>query len=85
MASGVRSSMNRAVLLIPLIVLVACAKPAAAPVAAQSACPDTMPDVDRLACWVSAKPEPAPGAGKPPAALLRGSDGTAVIGPKPPQ
>jgi hypothetical protein len=81
--SGVRSPMNPAVLLISLVLLAACAKPASAPVAAQSACPETMPDVDRVACWVSAGPEPAPAGQKPPSALLRGPDGTAIIGPKP--
>jgi len=52
-----------------------------APVAAQSACPGTMPDVDRVACWVSAVPEPAPGGQRSPVPLLRGSDGTTIIGP----
>jgi hypothetical protein len=75
--------MNRAVLLISLILLAACAKPAPAPVAAQSPCPDTTPDVDRVACWVSAGPEPAPAGPTSPPALLRGSDGTPIIGPKP--
>jgi len=75
--------MRRAVALISLILLAACAKPEPAPVAAQSACPETMPDVDRLACWVSASPEPAPAGQKPPSALLRGPDGTTIIGPKP--
>lgn len=73
--------MKRAVLLISLALLAACAKPAPSPVAAQSACPESLPDVDRLACWVSAKPEPAPAARKPQPALLRGPDGT-IIGPK---
>lgn len=54
--------------------------------ASQSACPDTIRDVDRIACWVSAPPAPVPGAGpKPAPALLRGSDGTTIIGPKPSQ
>ena len=52
------------------------------PVAAQSACPETMPDVDRVACWVSAAPEPVPAGQRPPPPLLRGSDGTTIIGPK---
>ncbi len=74
--------MNRAVVLISLALLgAACAKPAPSPVASQSACPDTLSDVDRLACWVSAGPEPAPGSRKP-SVLLRNSDGSAVIGPK---
>ena len=51
------------------------------PVAAQSACPEPMPDVDRVACVVSAPPEPVP-AQRPPPPLLRGSDGTTIIGPK---
>ena len=75
--------MNPAVLLIPLVLLTACAEPAPAPVAAQSACPETMPDVDRIACWVSAGPEPLPAGQKPPSALLRGPNGTTIIGPKP--
>jgi hypothetical protein len=75
--------MIRSVLLIPLLLLAACAKPAPAPVVSQSACPDTMRDVDRIACWVSAGPEPAPGVQKPSPPLLRGPDGTTVIGPKP--
>jgi hypothetical protein len=53
-----------------------------APVAAQSACPETMPDVDRVACWVSAAPKPAPPGQRPSSPLLRGSDGTTFIGPK---
>jgi hypothetical protein len=77
--------MNRAVVLISLTLLTAaCAKPEPSPVASQSACPDTLSDVDRLACWVSANPEPAPG-GRKPSALLRNPDGTALIGPKPSQ
>jgi hypothetical protein len=75
--------MNRAVVLIALAMLAACAKPAPSPVASQAACPDTLPDVDRLACWVSAGPETAPDARKP-SALLRNPDGSAVIGPKSP-
>jgi len=75
--------MKRAMLLISLALLAACAKPAPSPVAAQSACPESMPDVDRLACVVSVKPEPATGARKSQPALLRGTDGTAIIGPKP--
>ncbi len=73
--------MNRAVVLMALALLAACAKPAPSPVASQSACPATLPDVDRLACWLSAGPEPAPDARKP-SALLRNADGTTVIGPK---
>jgi hypothetical protein len=77
--------MKRAVVLISLALLMAaCAKPAPLPVASQSACPDTLSDVDRLACWVSVNPEPAPG-GRKPSVLLRNPDGTAVIGPKPSQ
>lgn len=53
------------------------------PVAAQSTCPKTMPDVDQVACWVSVPPQPVP-AERPPLPLLRGSDGTTIIGPKPP-
>ena len=75
--------MNSAVLLIPLVLVTACAQPVPAPVASQSACPETMPDLDRTACWVSAGPEPLPAGQKPPPALLRGSDGTTIIGPKP--
>jgi hypothetical protein len=75
--------MIRAVVVIALALLAACAKPAPAPVAAQSACPDSLSDVDRLACWVSAGPGPAPDTRKP-SVLLRNPDGTAVIGPKPP-
>jgi hypothetical protein len=52
--------------------------------ASQSACADTMRDVDRIACWVSVTP-PVPARPKPAPALLRGSDGTTVIGPKPSQ
>jgi hypothetical protein len=76
--------MNRAVVLISLTLLAACAKPAPSPVASQSACPDTLSDVDRLACWVSANPEPV-SATRKPSALLRDSEGSAVIGPKPSQ
>ncbi|HKF71363.1 MAG TPA: hypothetical protein VKB68_06415 [Stellaceae bacterium] len=76
--------MNRAMVLVALVLLAACAKPAPAPVASQSACPDDLPDVDRLACRVSASPGPAPDARKP-AVLLRSPDGSAVIGPKPSQ
>ena len=76
--------MNRALVVISLALLAACAKPAPSPVAAQSACPPTLPDVDRLACWVSENPEPAPGARKS-AVLLRDADGNLIIGPKAPQ
>jgi hypothetical protein len=38
-------------------------------VAAQSACPETMPDVDRVACRVSVAPEPVPAGQRPPAAF----------------
>ena len=55
-----------------------------APGALQSACSDTMRDVDRIACWVSAGPEPLPpGSQRPSPALLRGSGGATLIGPKP--
>jgi hypothetical protein len=54
-----------------------------APVAAQSACPETLPDVDRVACLVSLAPEAAPARPKPQPPLLRGPDGTTIIGPKP--
>jgi len=74
--------MNRAVVLIVLALLAACAKPAPAPVASSSPCPDGLSDVDRLACWVSASPGPAPDA-RQPSGLLRNPDGSAVIGPKP--
>jgi len=73
--------MIRAVLLVPLILLVACAGPAPAPMASQPACPDTLPDVDRIACRLAAGPEPAAGQ-KPSPALLRGSDGTTIIAPQ---
>lgn len=57
-----------------------------APGAPQSACSDTMSDVDRIACWVAAGPEPLPsGSQRPSPALLRGSGGTTIIGPKPVQ
>ena len=52
-----------------------------APVAVQSTCSETMPDVDRVACWVSVSPEPVPAKLKPQPPLLRGSDGTTIIGP----
>ena len=54
----------------------------AIPAVSQSECPDTMSDVDRVACFVSLSPEAAPPGPKPPEPLLRGSDGTAIIGPK---
>ena len=76
--------MNRAVVLIGLALLAACAKPALSPVAAKSGCPDSLSDIDRLACWVSANPGTAPDA-RQPSGLLRNPDGTAVIGPKPPE
>src|SRR5262249_45910540 len=77
---------SRAMVLVALVLLPACAKPApaAAPVASQWACPDNLPDVDRLACRVSESPGAAPDARKP-ALLLRSPDGSAVIGPKPSQ
>jgi hypothetical protein len=53
-------------------------------VAAQSACQDTMKDVDRIACLVSVAPDPAPMRPKPPPPLLRGRDGKAIIGPESP-
>ena len=77
-------AMNRAVVLILMTVLAGCAKPAPSPLAAQSDCPATLPDVDRLACWVSARPETAPDTRKP-SVLLRNSDGRAVIGPNAPE
>ena len=52
------------------------------PAAFQSACPDTIRDVDRIACWISEVPEPAPGGQKPSTASLRSSDGTTIIGSK---
>ncbi|GEM_PF-2708526 len=73
--------MRCTVLLIPLILLAACAAPSRGPIAAKSACPDTLPDVDRLACWASASPDPVT-ANRPAPVLLRGPDGTAIIGPK---
>jgi hypothetical protein len=76
--------MNRAVVLLVLVLLAACAKPAPSPLASKSACPESLSDVDRLACWAAARPETAPDAQKP-ATLLRNPDGTAVIGPKPAQ
>lgn len=74
--------MNRAVVLLTLAVLASCGAPARSPVASKSACPESLSDVDRLACWVSAGPEAAPDSRKP-TALLRNPDGTAVIGSKP--
>lgn len=74
--------MDRAVVLIALALLAACATSAPAPVASKSTCPEGLSDVDRLACWVSARPGPAPDARQPPV-LLRNTDGSAVIGPKP--
>ena len=75
--------MNRALVLIFLGFLAGCSTPAPSPVASQSACPASLPDVDRLACWVSANPEPVDAARKP-AALLRDANGNAVIGPNAP-
>jgi hypothetical protein len=75
--------MNRALVLIFLALLAACARAAPpTPLAAQSACPPNLPDVDRLACWVSAAPEPGPGERQP--ALLRDLNGNAVVGPNSP-
>ena len=54
------------------------------PVVSQSACSDTIRDVDRIACVVSAPPEPVP-AQRPPPPLLRGSDGITIIGPTSPR
>ena len=48
----------------------------------QSTCPETLPDVDRLACLVSAPPAPAPDAQKLSPPMLRNPDGSVVIGPK---
>ena len=76
--------MKRAVLLIGLALLAGCARPSSpSPVTAKSDCPETLSDVDRLACRAAARPEPAPDA-KKPSALLRNPDGTAVIGPNAP-
>ena len=57
------------------------AQPSPVPVVPKSACPDTLPDVDRVACLVSLAPEAAPARPKPQPPLLRGSDGTPIIGP----
>ena len=76
--------MIRVILLVFLAFFTACARPAPAPVASQAACPETLPDVDRLACWISAGPDAAPGARKP-SVLLRDSDGSTIIGPRPSQ
>ena len=52
------------------------------PVVPKSACPETLSDVDRVACLVSLAPEAAPARPKPqPPPLLRGSDGITIIGP----
>ena len=51
------------------------------PVVSKSACPETLPDVDRVACLVSLAPEAAPARPKPQPPLLRGLDGTTIIGP----
>jgi len=57
------------------------AQPSPVPVVPKSACPETLPDVDRVACLVSLAPEAAPARPKPqPPPLLRGSDGT-ILGP----
>jgi len=64
-----------------LALLAGCAEPSPGPTASQSACPDTMPDADRLACLISLQPAAAPTARKP-SPLLRNSEGT-IIGPKP--
>jgi hypothetical protein len=53
--------------------------------AAQSVCQDTMRDVDRIACLVSAAPGPAPAEQRPSPPLLRGPDGKAIIGPEIPR
>ena len=55
--------------------------PQAIPAVSQSACPDALSDVDRVACFVSLSPEAAPPRPKPPEPLLRGSDGKTIIGP----
>ena len=57
------------------------AQPSPVPVVPKSACPETLPDVDRVACLVSLAPEAAPARPKPEPPLLRGSDGTPIIGP----
>ena len=75
--------MNRMLVLIALALLAACTNPAPTPVASQSDCPASLTDIDRLACWVSARPEPAPDSRKP-SALLRNSEGAALIGPNSP-
>jgi hypothetical protein len=54
-------------------------------VVAQSACQDTMRDVDRIACLMSAAPEPLSTGQRPPPPLLRGPDGKAIIGPEIPR
>ena len=56
-------------------------QPSPVPVVSKSTCPETMSDVDRVACWVSLAPEPAPAGPKPQPPLLRGSDGAMIIGP----
>jgi len=76
--------MNRALVLIFLAVLAGCSKPEPSPVASQSACPATLPDVDRLACWVSANPEPVVAGAHQPSAMLRDANGTALVGPNSP-
>jgi hypothetical protein len=54
-------------------------------VVAQSACQDTMRDVDRIACLLSAAPQPVPTGQRPPPPLLRGPDGKAIIEPEAPR
>src|SRR5437868_6752834 len=58
LSPGPGSPMMRALLLVCLILMETFARSAPPPVASQSACPDTMSDLDRIACWVSAGPEP---------------------------
>jgi hypothetical protein len=75
--------MNRLLLLTALFLLAGCGSPAPPPEPMASRCPDTMRDVDRVACWVSAGADGSPLPGqKPTPPLLRGPDGEAVIGPK---
>ena len=58
--------------------------PEASPPQASSepTCPETLPEVDRVACAVSARSPPAPNAQKPSPPMLRNPDGSVVIGPK---
>jgi len=75
--------MNRLLPLTALLLLASCAGPAPPPEPLASRCPDTMRDVDRAACWVSAGAEASPVPGqKPTPPLLRGPDGESIIGPK---